>query len=86
MYRLGLFKLFERMKSYEHLQYTLEIKKCLTYVTLTEVLKTEYNLKHFNRNCKIKNLDDFERDEAEAYLWRARLLNVKEKGMTICYI
>ena len=35
---------------------------------------------------RIKNLDDFERDEADAYLWRAGLLNVKEKGMTICYI
>ena len=28
-------------------------------------LKTECNLQHFTRNCKIKNLDDFERDEAE---------------------
>ena len=32
---------------------------------------------------KLENLDDFERDEAEVYLWRAGLLNVKEKGMTI---
>ena len=37
------------------------------------------------RNFSIKNLDDFERDEADMYLWRAGLLNVKEKGMTICY-
>ena len=50
------------------------------------ILKTECNLQHFTRNCRIKNLDDFERDEADAYLWRAGLLNVKEKGMTICYI
>ena len=49
-------------------------------------LKTECNLQHFTRNCRIKNLDDFERDDADAYLWRAELLNVKEKGMTICYI
>ena len=49
------------------------------------ILKTECNLQHFTRNCRIKNLDDFERDEADAYLWRAGLLNVKEKGMTICY-
>ena len=49
-------------------------------------LKTECNVQHFTRNCRIKNLDDFERDEADAYLWRAGLLNVKEKGMTICYI
>ena len=50
------------------------------------ILKTECNLQHFTRNCRIKNLDDFERDEADAYLWRAGLLNVKEKGMTICYV
>ena len=42
------------------------------------ILKTE--------NCRIKNFDDFERYEADAYLWRAGLLNVKEKGMTIRYI
>ena len=29
------------------------------------ILKTECNLKHFTRNCRIKNLDDFERDEAD---------------------
>ena len=32
------------------------------------ILKTECNLQHFTRNYRIKNLDDFERDEAEAYL------------------
>ena len=50
------------------------------------ILKTEYNLQHFTRNCRIKNLDDFERDETDAYLWKAGLLNVDEKGMTIYYI
>ena len=50
------------------------------------ILKTECNLQHFARNCRIKNLDDFERDDADACLWSAELLNVKEKGMTICYI
>ena len=50
------------------------------------ILKTEYKLQHFTRNCRIKNLHDFERDEADAYLRRAGLLNVKEKGMPICYI
>ena len=50
------------------------------------ILKTKYNLQHFTRNCRMKNLDDFERDEADAYFWSAVLLNVKEKGMTICYI
>ena len=49
-------------------------------------LKTESNLPHFNRNCIIKNLDDFERDEADVCLWRAGLLNPKKKGITICYI
>ena len=43
------------------------------------ILKTECNLQHFTRNHRIKNLDDFERDEADAYLWGAALLNVKEK-------
>ena len=50
------------------------------------ILKTDSNLQYLTRNCRIKNLDDFERDEAGTYLWRAGLLNVKEKGMTICYI
>ena len=50
------------------------------------ILKTECNLQHFTRNCRIKNLDDFERDETDAYLWKAGLLNVDEKGMTIYYI
>ena len=50
------------------------------------ILKTYCNLQNFTRNCRIKNLDDFERDDADAYLWRARLFNVKEKVMTICYI
>ena len=48
-----------------------------------KILKTEWNLQYFNRNFE---KDDFEKDEAEAYLWRAGLLNVKEKGKIICYI
>ena len=50
------------------------------------ILKTECNLQHFSRNCRIKNLNDFEKDGADPYSWRAGLLNVKDKGMTICYI
>ena len=50
------------------------------------ILKTECNLQHYTRSCRIKNLDDFERDEAEAQLWRAGLLNMKEKGITICLL
>ena len=38
----------------------------------------------FHLERRIKKLDDFERDEADAYLWRAGHLNVKEKEMTIC--
>ena len=34
------------------------------------ILKTECNFQHFTRNFKIKNLDDFERDEADVYLRR----------------
>ena len=49
------------------------------------ILKTDCNLQHFTRNCRIKNLDYFERDEAEAYFLRAGLLNVEEKE-TVCYI
>ena len=30
-------------------------------------LKTYCNLQHFTRNCRIKNLDDFERDEADTF-------------------
>ena len=62
-------------------------KKCLTYVTLTKFCK-------LNATCNISPetaqlrlwMDDVERDEEDAYLWRARLLNMKEQGMTICYI
>ena len=50
------------------------------------ILKIECNLQHFTRNYRIKYLEDFERDEVDAYLLRAGLLNLKEKGMTICYI
>ena len=50
------------------------------------ILKTECNLQYFTRNCRIKNLDDFERDEADTYLWRAGVLNMKQKRMTICHI
>ena len=50
------------------------------------ILKTECNLPHFTRNCRIKNLDDFERDEADVHLWRAGLLNENDKGTNIRYI
>ena len=87
MCRLGLFKLFERMKSSkENLWYTLEIKKMSNRCDFDRTLKTECKLQHFTRNCRIKNLDDFKKDETDAYLWRAGLLNVKEKGMSISYI
>ena len=49
-------------------------------------LKTECNLQHFTQNCRIKNLDDFEKDGGDAYLWRAGILNMKEKGRAIRYI
>ena len=50
------------------------------------ILKTECNLQHFTRNCRIKNLDDFERNEVDTYFWRAGLLIVKDKGTSIRYI
>ena len=64
---------------------TLEIKKMSNICDFEGILKTKYDLQHLNRNCRIKNLYDFERDEAGAYLWRAGLLNMKEKEMNICY-
>ena len=30
------------------------------------ILKTECNLQHLTRDCRIKNLNDFDRDEAGA--------------------
>ena len=50
------------------------------------ILKTESNLQHFTRNRRINNFHDFERDEADRYLRRARLLNVMEKWITICLV
>ena len=64
----------------------LKLKKVSNICDSDRILKTDCKLQHFTRNCGIKNLGDLERDEADAHLWRAGLLNVKEKGMTICYI
>ena len=47
------------------------------------ILKIECNWQHFVRNCRIKNLDDFERDQSDAYLWIAGLLNMNDKGMML---
>ena len=41
------------------------------------ILKTEWNLQHFTRNCRIKNLDDFKRDEADACFWENRTFKCK---------
>ena len=65
---------------------TLEIETMSNISDFEETLETECNLKHLTRNCRIKNLDDFVRDEADAYLWRAGLFNVKENVMTVSYI
>ena len=53
---------------------------------LDRILKTKCNLQHFIRKCRVKNLDDFVEDKAEASWWRAGLLNVKEKRIAICFI
>ena len=61
------------------------LKKCLRYATLTEFWK-------LNGTCNISPESAEWRIGwpwnrlANAYLWRAGLLNVKEKGMTISYI
>ena len=49
---------------------------------IDRTMETDCNLRHFTGNCGIKNLDDFEGDNANTYLWRAGLLNVKEKRRT----
>ena len=56
----------------------LKLKKISNKCDFDRILKTESNLQHFIRNCRINNLDDFETDEADAYLRRAGLLNVTE--------
>ena len=50
------------------------------------IFKTECSLLNFTRNCRIKNLDDFEGDETDTYLWKTGLSNLRGKGMTICNI
>ena len=50
------------------------------------ILKTECNFQHFTRNCRIKNLDDFEKMKQTRICGEQDFLFVKEKGMTICYI
>ena len=37
-----------------------------TECNFDRILKTKCNLQHFTRNCRIKNFDDFERDETDA--------------------
>ena len=49
------------------------------------ILKTESNLQHFSRSYKIKNLDDFGRDEADACLWRAGLKCEGERSDHVLY-
>ena len=62
----------------------MKLKNMSNIYNLGRILKTECNLLHLTRNCRIKNLDNFEGDEADMRLWRARLLNVKDKGMAVC--
>ena len=64
----------------------LKLKKMSNICDFDRISKSEYNLQHFTKNCRIKNLDNSERGGSDAYFWSAGLLNVKEKGMTICYI
>ena len=85
IYGFRQFKLFENeIIIYMKICSThLQLKKMCNKCDFDGILKIECNLQHFTRNCRIKNLDDFERYEEDAYLWRAGLLNVKEKGMAI---
>ena len=49
------------------MDYCSKHQKCPT-CDVDRILKTKCNLQHFTRNGRIKNLDDFERDEADTYL------------------
>ena len=49
---------------------------------IDRIMETDCNLRHFTGNCGTKNLNDFEGDNGNTYLWRAGLLNVKEKRRT----
>ena len=64
----------------------LKLKECLTYVTLTEFWKLNATCNISPETAELRILDDFKRDEEDANLWRAGLLNVKKKEITICYI
>ena len=44
----------------------LKLKHKSNICDFEAILKTECNLQHLTRNFKIKNLHDFERDEADA--------------------
>ena len=43
-----------------------------------EILKTECKLQHLTRNFRIKNLDEFERDEVDA---QSRTFKCKEQDI-----
>ena len=43
----------------------LKLKHKSNICDFEEILKTECKLQHLTRNFRIKNLDDFERDEAD---------------------
>ena len=62
----------------------LKLKKCLTYVTLTEFWKLNATCNISRKTVELRIWMTLK--EAYAYLWRAGLLNAKEKGMTIYYI
>ena len=48
------------------MQYTLEIKTKSNLCDFEGILEIECNLQYLTRKCRIKDLDDFERDEADA--------------------
>ena len=54
----------------------MKIKNMSNICNFDRILKTECNLQQITRNSRVKNLDDFERNEADASLWRAGLLNM----------
>ena len=82
---LGRFILFEKMKSYFMRTFVVHNWnwKNIYLMWLWQNFENWMKLATFLQ--KLQN-DDFERDEADAYLWTAGPLNVKKKGMIICYV
>ena len=62
------------------MQYTLEISAKSNICDFEGILKSECNLQHLTSNCRIKDLDDFERDKADAWSINMKNRTFKSEG------